>query len=305
MTPTVASTVGVFDGFHRGHAAVVDRARRRADRAHAQLVVFTFDPHPDVVLGKGTALPKLTLLAEKIRHLREAGADEVRVIRFSPELAAKSPGDFLRDHVFPFYRLAVLVVGYDFAMGRDRKGTIPVLRRLGTRTGFELEVVEAAEEGGEVVSSTQIRADLLAGRVEEAKRGLGTPYSVTGAVVRGDGRGRKLGFPTANLDVSPDKLKPARGVYVVRAGGGDLEGVAGVVNVGRRPTFGESAEVVEAHLLDLDTNLRGKAITIEFLSRLRPEVKFNDINELKQQIQGDVDRARDVIAAGDAASIDP
>jgi riboflavin kinase/FMN adenylyltransferase len=299
VTPTAVVTVGVFDGFHRGHASVVSRARQRADRANARLVLFTFDPHPETVLTKAGDRPRLALPGEKVELLREAGVDEYRVLRFSAAMAAKSPQAFLCDHVFPCYRLAVLVVGYDFAMGRDRTGTVPVLRALGRQFGFDVEEIEASRNGEVVVSSSGIRAALAAGRLNDVEGLLGRPYRLTGRVVSGDGRGRELGYPTANIAVDARKLQPERGVYVGRVSGGGLTNAPAVVNLGRRPTFGEGERTVEAHVLDFDGDLVGARLVFDFGPRLRSEVKFNDVNTLKAQIRADIERARDVLGAGE------
>ena len=299
MTPTAVVTVGVFDGFHRGHAALVSRARQRADRANARLVVFSFDPHPEAVLAKVEARPRLALPGEKAELLREAGVDEFRVLRFSDSLAVKSPQTFLRDHVFPYYRLAALVVGYDFAMGRDRKGTVPVLSAMGRRFGFDVEAIEAARDGDVVVSSSAIRDALAVGRLTDVERWLGRPYRLAGRVVSGEGRGKGLGFPTANVAVDDRKLRPERGVYVVRVSGGGLTRAPAVVNLGQRPTFGGGEEILEVHVLDFDGDLVGTRLACDFGPRLRSEVKFNNVNELKAQIQADVNRARAVLGGGE------
>ena len=289
---TVVVTLGVFDGFHPGHAAVVARARERARRAAGALVVFTFDEHPRMVLAGGEAPPQLTLLPEKIALLRGAGADEVRVLRFNPRLAAKGPRRFLRDHLFPFARVAGLVVGYDFAMGRGREGSIPVLRQAGEELGFTVESVGPETLEGAAVSSTRIRLALSAGRVEEAARLLGRPYRLEGRVETGEARGRALGFPTANLAVSAGKHRPARGVYMVAVEGAGPGIARGVVNLGHRPTFGGGAETTEVHILDFAGDLVGARLNLYFLARLREERKFNNGNELTDQIRRDVELAR-------------
>lgn len=300
MTPTAVVTVGVFDGVHRGHAAVVARAKQRADRAHARLVVFTFDPHPETVLTNTAARPQLALPGEKSELLREAGVDEFRVLRFSEAMAAKSPQTFLCQHVFPYYRLAVLVVGYDFAMGRNRKGTVSVLRALGGRLGFEVEAIEAARDGGGVISSSGIRKALAEGRLDDVEAWLGRPYRLRGHVVTGDGRGREIGYPTANVAVDPRKSRPGSGVYVVKVSGGGLAHAPAVVNLGRRPTFGDGEETVEVHVLDFEGDLVGEHLSVEFGPRLRDELKFADINALRDQIRADIDRAREVLGTSEA-----
>lgn len=297
MTPVAVATIGVFDGFHRGHRQVVRRARERADRVRGRLVVFTFDEHPEVVLRGIDPLPRLSTPAETAGLLLDAGADEVRFLRFDAALARKSPERFLVEHVFSTQRLAGLVVGYDFAMGRGRAGDPGALAALGTRLGFRVEAVPAAEDGGGPISSTRIRGALAEGRVAEAAAWLGRPYRLRGTVVAGEGRGRTLGFPTANLRVHPRKLRPRQGVYAVRVDGADLEGAPGVANLGIRPTFGEGRETVEVHLLEFRGDLLGASLTVNLVEGLRPEIKFKNAKELEAQIGEDATRARALLAA--------
>ncbi len=298
MTPVAAVTLGVFDGFHRGHAEVVARARERAREVGGKLVVFTFDEHPRQVLAGGAAPPRLSLLPEKTALLREAGADEIRVLRFTPALAARSPAEFLAGYVFPFHRTAAMVVGYDFAMGRGRRGTLPVLAALGRGLGFTVESVGPALEGGEPISSTRIRGELASGRVDGAARLLGRPYRLEGTVTAGDGRGRVLGFPTANLEVADAKQRPARGVYAVWASGAGLDRAPAVMNLGVRPTFDGRRETVEVHVLDRDLDLRGRRLAVEFAGRVRDELKFKDAKELQERIRADVALSRRLLGAG-------
>jgi riboflavin kinase/FMN adenylyltransferase len=230
--------------------------------------------------------------------LRERGVNEVRVLRFTPELASKPPQQFVDEHLLRFYPLQALVVGYDFALGRDREGGVPTLRRIGKRCGFAVEVVDAVSVDGEAISSTRIRSALDRGETGEAERLLGRPYELAGDVVEGEGRGRQLGFPTANLAVDPRKQKPAPGVYAVWVSGVKPELCPGAVNLGRRPTFGEAAETVEVHIPGWEGDLRGRRLGLRFGSRIRSEVKFNNANELKRQIERDVLAARRLLGSG-------
>jgi riboflavin kinase / FMN adenylyltransferase len=297
----VVVTIGVFDGVHRGHLAVVGRGSARAREAGERLIAFTFDVPPRAVLSGSPPPPLLTSLGEKVALLRRGGADGVRVLRFTRDLAAKSPQRFLDEHVLAFAPLSLLVVGYDFAMGRDREGTAAVLREIGSRRGFAVEEVPAVWEGGEAISSTRVRRALEEGTVDVAWRCLGRPYRLPGTVVRGDGRGRTLGFPTANLEVDPGRLRPGNGVYAVRVSGASPEIRDGVANLGVRPTFGGGGETVEVHLLDGGGDLVGARLTVSFLGRLRPERKFKEVKELQDQIRADVARAREVLAGIPAA----
>jgi riboflavin kinase/FMN adenylyltransferase len=293
MNRAMVATIGVFDGFHLGHAAVVARASERARQCGAPLVVLTFDAHPRAVLARTAGFPQLTLLGEKIALLRQAGAAEVRVLNFSDRLAARPPRRFLEEHVYAFGCLAALVVGYDFAMGRERAGTIPVLHALGHECGFDVEGVPSVLDGDAPISSTRIRRLLNEGAVARAAGLLGRPYRLAGLVGAGDGRGRGLGFPTANLAVSPHKLQPARGVYAVRVRGTAFASAPGVVNLGARPTFGEGPPTVEVHILDFEGDLRGERLELEFVERLRPERKFAGAGELSAQIGRDAAAARE------------
>jgi riboflavin kinase/FMN adenylyltransferase len=195
----------------------------------------------------------------------------------------------MADHLYTDYRLAGLVIGYDFALGRGRQGTREMLTALGVAHGFVVESVEASRAGSSPISSTRIREALGSGRVEEAAELLGRDYAVTGRVVPGDGRGGGLGFPTANLEVPPEKLLPAPGVYAGRIDGPGLEGYPAAVNLGRRPTFAGNGLRLEAHLPGFQGELTGATLTLSLERRLRDEVKFNDINELKRQIGKDVE----------------
>jgi riboflavin kinase/FMN adenylyltransferase len=294
VTPVVA-TLGVFDGFHRGHRAVLARAAERARLARARLVAFTFDAPPRAVLRGETPGLLLTSLGEKIAFLREAEVEEARVLRFDTHLAAKSPGRFLAEHLFAFHPLAAVVVGYNFALGKGRAGSVPFLSAVGDRLGFLVEPVGAVEDGGRPISSSRIREALAEGRVEDAARWLSRPYRVPGRVERGDGRGRTLGFPTANLRLDSSRLRPGRGVYAVRVGVAGVDGLPGVANIGERPTFGGGEERVEVHLLVPAGDLLGRDLRVDFVARLRSERKFKEPNELQRQIRTDVAAARRIL----------
>jgi riboflavin kinase/FMN adenylyltransferase len=223
----------------------------------------------------------------------------VRVLRFTPAFAEKGAERFLAEHAFPFAPLAVLVVGYDFAMGHAREGSLDVLRTLGSRLGFAVHEVPAVLDRGEPISSTRVRHVLAAGDVLAATRLLGRPYTLTGTVVQGDGRGRSLGFPTANLDAPATRLRPAAGVYAVWVQGIGASVHRGVANVGIRPTFGGGGERLEVHLFDLDRDLVGTRLVVAFAARLRPEIKFNGPRELQRQIAEDAAQARGLLAGMD------
>ena len=293
MIDSAVVTIGVFDGLHRGHQAVIRRAEQRAQEAASRCVVLTFGTHPRMILNQKGAPPLLTTVEEKAALLKEFGAQEVRVLQFNQELARTGPREFLRKHVFPFYRLSRLVIGYDFAMGRDRAGTAPVLGAYGARCGFLVEQVGPTQSGGRPASSTRIRAALIEGRPDQASELLGRPYRLSGPVVTGEGRGRAIGAPTANIHLSRQKLLPANGVYVVRVSGAGLENALAVANLGVRPTVGSTSISLEVHVLDFQGDLVGQFLHIDFIQFLREEFKFNSINELSDAIRADIQAAKD------------
>ena len=282
-------TIGVFDGVHRGHAAVLAEARGLAS-GRARVVVMTFDPHPAQVVG-GAEPQQLVSLQDRVARLRTAGADEVRVLRFRPEVAALTAQEFFARFVFPFADLQGLVVGYDFALGQGRRGNQDALKDLGRSRGFPVHAVGPLESGGAPVSSSRIRELVVAGRVAEAGELLGAAVRLEGVVGHGAGRGAGIGFPTANLEPVPGRVVPGDGVYAVWVSAGS-SWLPGVVNVGTRPTFGGGERAVEAHILDPVGDLRGRRLTVEFVRRLRGERKFNDVKELQDAIRSDVASTR-------------
>jgi riboflavin kinase/FMN adenylyltransferase len=288
-------TIGSFDGVHRGHQEII---RQLAAGAHAHAspaVVLTFYPHPAVVLRGSNGPFYLTSPDERAVLLGKLDVDIVIIQRFDRQLADTSARDFvlkLRERL----GLQQLLVGHDFTLGRGREGDIPTLGRLGRELGFEVVVNPPVLLDGQVISSSQIRAALSVGNVESAYRLLGRPYRVTGEVVPGDGRGRMIGIPTANLKPWYEQLLPGAGVYVCQARIGDkVYGAA--ANVGVRPTFDGSTSFlrVEAHLLDFQGNLYGQNIQLDFLARLRDEKKFTSVQALVVQILEDIAHARKLL----------
>lgn len=293
---SAAVAVGVFDGLHRGHVALIERARARA--AGGRVVAVSFDPHPDIVLApEFRSLPPLTPLPEKQERLAAMGV-ELHVLPFTRELAALDPEAFVARHLVEPFAPRWLVVGEDFALGRGRAGNVARLRRIGEASGFGVEAVplEAAEGG--VVSSTRIRALLAEGRVREAATLLGRRYALTGGVVHGDALGRELGYPTANLRLHEEKCVPALGIYAVWARiAGERVRRAGAMSVGVRPTFGGQVRTLEVYLLDFSGDLYGRDIEVEFVDWLRPELKFSSRAELVAAIDADVEATRGCLAA--------
>ncbi len=296
-TPGTVVTVGTFDGMHRGHWKVLEAVRRRAEDAGMPAVLATFHPHPLRVVRPHDAPPLLTTPREKTEILAESGLDYAVFLPFTEVLRSYPPERFVEEILIGRLRMRQLVIGYDHGFGRGRSGDVDTLRGIGARVGFGVEVVEALEVEGGAISSSRIRAALAEGRVEDAAAALGRPYSIGGRVVRGEGRGRELGFPTANIHIAdPDKLIPREGVYAVTAtiGGRSLPGV---LHHGPRPQFEGSAPSVELHLLDFDRDLYGRDVRVEFRTWLREIRKFESVDALIDAIRGDCDRARALLDA--------
>ncbi|HEX7089735.1 MAG TPA: bifunctional riboflavin kinase/FAD synthetase [Longimicrobiales bacterium] len=298
-----AITIGTFDGVHRGHRAVLEELRRQAETAGRPSVLVTFDPHPLRVVRPEAAPRLLTTLVEKKELLAEAGLEYAVFLPFTPALARLTARQFVEDILIARLQLAHLIVGYDHGLGRGRSGDIETLRRLGAELGFAVDVVEAVELEGVAISSSRIRRALEGGDVTTAAAALGRPYSLRGVVVRGDGRGRALGFPTANIDVGDvEKLLPLEGIYAVRAALRD-ERVDGVLHLGPRPTFRGSAPSIELHLFDFDRELYGEEVRVEFCARLREIRAFGSTAELVAAMRADCEAARRVLAGGGAACL--
>lgn len=285
--------MGNFDGVHLGHRVVIRRAVEEAGVRGLRSVAATFDPHPQAVLRPGSEPKLLTTLEVRKELLLECGVDEVRVIPFDLGLARKSPRDFVREVLVGELEAAVVVVGENFRFGYKAAGDVDALRRYMRETGGEVHAVPiyALKES---INSTKIRALLYDGEVHEAARLLGRPYSLRGEVVTGDKRGRRIGFPTANVLPDARTLVPGRGVYAghVVVGG---ERYGACTNVGLAPTFDRRDSRVEAHLLDYEGDLYGEVVDVTFFKRLRPEKQFSGIDELKKQIARDIAEARRVI----------
>lgn len=307
--PTVL-TIGNFDGMHRGHQALLQRLRSVAatlDQRHGapqhQTGLVTFDPHPLAVLRPERTQTLLTTPQERLALAADLGIDLGVIQTFTPELARLEPRDFLlllKQHL----GLAVLVVGPDFALGRNRAGDIDTLRQLGAELGYTLHVVEPLTWHGETqVRSSAIRQSLAQGDVQTAADMLGRLYTVAGVVVAGDGRGRQLGIPTANVQTAPEKLLPADGVYATLAqvqSPGGVETYASVTNLGMRPTVGGHERRLETHLLDFpapgrSNDLYGQTLTLVLIARLRGEQRFPNLDALVSQIHTDIAEARAIL----------
>jgi riboflavin kinase/FMN adenylyltransferase len=286
-----AVALGTFDGIHLAHRAVLAAAVSLARASGHLALACTFEPHPVEVLHPGKAPVPISTLAERLELLGETGVDATVILRFTRELAGIEPEAFVKDVLLDRLHARDIVVGYNHTFGRGARGDARLLQELAGRLGFRAHVVPPLVLDDVPVSSSEIRTALRAGDVERAARYLGRPYTVSGEVVSGAGRGRQLGFPTANVE--PDRgVLLAPGVYACRmlVGG---ERHAAVVNIGMRPTFGETTLVVEAHVLDFSGPLYGRQVRLEFVSRLREERRFPGPEALRQQIDRDIAAARD------------
>jgi riboflavin kinase / FMN adenylyltransferase len=287
--PSVVA-LGVFDGVHLAHRAILGAAVERARALGVQALACTFDPHPMEVLQPERAPVALTTIPERLDLIAETGLDGAVVIAFTRALAAMEPEAFVKDVLVERLRAREVVVGFNHRFGRGARGDAAMLASLGEQLGFRAHVVEPLQIDGVPVSSTEVRAALQRGDLAAAARFLGRPYSVGGTVVHGAGRGRTLGFPTANVQPDRPVLVPA-GVY-----GCDLllDGAAhqAVVNIGVRPTFGETTTTVEAHVLDFSRDMYDRHVVLRFRERLRPERRFASLEDLKAQIAEDIKEAR-------------
>jgi riboflavin kinase/FMN adenylyltransferase len=287
--------IGVFDGVHRGHQAVISTSARHAHSAEGTSVVVTFDPHPAKVLRPRDAPHLLTATQHKIALIRALGVSHLLIIEFNREFAATSPEDFVQQLVTHSKPLREICVGHEWSFGKDRRGNLDFLKKLGAHFDFNVVGIAPVMVHGAVVSSTAIRQVVEAGSLAEAAEMLGRDYTILGTVMRGDQLGKKIGFPTANLSAHSEQFPP-NGVYLAEAW---FEGVLyhGVVNLGYRPTVsgGKSQRLLEIHLLDFERDIYGEDLEVRFVRYLRPERKFESVEALARQINADVRQARDLL----------
>ena len=289
-------SVGSFDGVHRAHQQVIREVVRRAAARGGRSVIVTFDPHPKQVLHSSQEIRLLSTLEERRRISEDLGVEVFFVIEFTYEFSRQSFREFYEKYIVHGTGVSEVVEGYDHHFGRDREGSVRELRQMGTELDFSVVTVEPVSMDGEVVNSTAIRHHLQQGNVERAAELLGWPYGIEGAVVHGDGRGRQLGFPTANIaPLDAAKMIPANGVYVARV---NWEGQVayGLVNVGIRPTFGASgARTMETYVLEYEGDLYGRRLSVEFLRRLRDETKFDSAEALVRQMNIDKEQGLTIV----------
>jgi riboflavin kinase/FMN adenylyltransferase len=288
-------TIGSFDGIHRGHQALLKPLIGGARTAGAASVLVTFEPHPRCVIDPDHCPPLLTTLGEKTWLLDQLGLDHVVVIPFTPQIAALSAATFI-ERLVRGIELRRIVVGENHRFGHGQRGDPALLRRLGARHGFTVDIAPTLLRGREPISSSRIRRLVLLGQVRAAAQLLGRDYFIRSTVEHGAKRGRQLGFPTANLQIAPNKLIPPNAIYASRV---EIDGqtYSGATSVGFRPTFGGNTLTVEVFVLDFDGDLYDKLITVWFVHRLRAEKRFATVAALQQQMARDVEKARRILTS--------
>jgi riboflavin kinase/FMN adenylyltransferase len=288
-------TIGTYDGVHRGHQLLLSQIVRRAHETGRLSGVLSFHPHPRSVLYPDANVPYLSTPEERAAIMERLGLDLLVLLPFTREFA-DTPAEPLMKMLVQHLRLRELWVGADFAMARNREGNVQRLAELGRALGYDLHAIEPLAEADRTISSTRIRALLADGRVDQAARMLGRYYSVSGPVIHGAARGRRLGFRTANVTVPPERAMPANGIYAVWM---IIDGVrhAGAANVGIRPSFDSGEKLLEVHLLDYDGDLYGREVTTEFVEYIREERRFDDVEALRRQVQQDIVEIRTLLSS--------
>ncbi len=288
-------TIGNFDGVHLGHQKIFEYLKKKAKQNNSKSVVVTFHPHPIKVLFKEHPLKLITTTEDKLKLIEKCGIDVTVLIPFTLEFAQIEAEDFVKDILVGKLNAKWIIVGYDYRFGRSRKGDRDLLKILGKTYGFGVTVLKAYKKKGKILSSTSVRNALMEGNIKEANMFLGRAYHIDGEVIKGFGRGSSLlGYPTANI-LPFQEIIPKEGVYAVKVTLPHMSKTfKGVANIGKNPTFGNSQLSYEVHILDFRENLLGKKIRIHFISRLRDEKKFSSVEELKDSIAKDVERAKKI-----------
>jgi riboflavin kinase/FMN adenylyltransferase len=289
-------TIGVFDGVHAGHRYLLETLQQQAAEKNLLSGVVTFNPHPQSVLHPHNQLLWLSDPEDRVKSLQKLDINLVAVLTFTPEVAQLSAQEFM-SLVKKHLRMRSIMVGPDFTLGRGQEGNIQLLRALGREMKFSVEVIPPYTINGEVVSSTLIRQALTQGDMEKVGRLMGHYFQIGGKVIASDGRGRILGFPTANLDIKPQQALPGNGIYASITQVDDKQ-FPSATNIGTRPTFGEGEKNVETHLLNYKGDLYGKEIRVEFMRKLRDEQRFPSSEELKAQIRKDIREVEAILGFG-------
>ena len=285
--PSSVVTIGTFDGVHLGHLAIIRYLLERTTERDGISTLVTFYPHPREVI-QGRPVPVLTTIEERAAILEKIGLDRFVVIPFTKEFSRLPAEDFVADVLVNKVGVREVVIGYDHGFGHERKGNASLLREMGPRLGFEVDVIPVQVVDSHVVSSSEIRRSIERGDVETAAALLGRRYSMIGKVVAGDGRGRTIGFPTANLEIAhPQKIIPSDGVYAVLVEIEDDVLHPGMMNIGVRPTVDGTTRKIEVHLIDFEEDLYGRELRVEFVGHMRPERKFASLEELTKQLSQD------------------
>ncbi len=290
-------TVGTFDGLHLGHRYIVEELKKRARLSNSQTTLVTFNPHPQLVL-KSSDKPGLRILTttdEKIEILRTLDIDRLVVIGFTHEFSKTAPTEFVKKTLYEAVGFREIVVGHDHAFGKNRQGDFETLKNMAEELDFSVTELGPFKVDENLVSSTKIRKLLLDGDIKPANKLLGRNYCLSGEVIKGEGRGQDMNFPTANIEPnSRDKLIPGDGVYAVKAYLGSKK-LAGMMNIGVRPTFASAMRTVEVNLFEFDENIYGEDLTIEFIERIRYETKFSGPDELVAQLKEDREKTLNIL----------
>jgi riboflavin kinase/FMN adenylyltransferase len=281
-------TLGTFDGLHLGHQQIVNEVIEKSNQIDGRNYLLTFDPHPRKVIPGRNDVKLLSTLDEKIEILENLGLKNLFVVNFTMEFSKQSPEEFVKKYLIEGIGLSEIVIGYDHHFGKGRDGDFELLQNMGDKYNFTVTLISEYSVDGETISSTKIRNALLAGDVVKAGKMLGRNYSFKGTVVRGDGRGRKLGFPTANLSVdSEDKLIPAKGIYAAECVV-ENEKHYGLLSLGSRPTFHDDGRIVpEFYIFDFDRDIYDEEMKVEMVEKIRDEEKFNSVEDLVNQMKND------------------
>jgi riboflavin kinase/FMN adenylyltransferase len=293
--PNTVLTIGNFDGVHLGHQKIILEVLKRSEEIKGTSMAVTFEPHPMKVLAPEREIRILTTLEEKAKLIEEMGVNVLLCINFNKEFANLLPDDFIEDVLVKKINAKEIIVGTNYAFGKNKKGTVELLKRRGKKYGFRVKAVSNVRVYGNIVSSSSIRSLLLKGAVYDTSTFLGRAYSIEGSVIKGKGRGKNLlNIPTANI-TTPVEIAPKEGVYAVRVGFNNSV-YEGVANIGKNPTFGNTDVSYEVHLFNFSGDLLGEDIRIFFIDRLRGEQLFPDILSLEKQIRNDIERAREILS---------
>jgi riboflavin kinase/FMN adenylyltransferase len=287
-------TLGNFDGLHLGHQELIKTVIRHAEETGSLSMVVTFRPHPLKILAPEKCPPLISIYEEKIQLLEKLGIDVLVKIPFTLDFSTMEPRDFVKNILVDLLGAKEIFVGYNYRFGKGRKGNIRMLQDLGKELGFVVREVQQVSLNGEVISSTRIRELIKSGDVRHASKLLGRPYALWGIVVKGDGRGRGLGFPTANI-APKHSIIPSNGVYAVRLFVRDNH-YNGIVNIGMRPTFDAKSLAIEVHIFDFDEDIYGEEVNLYFISKIREEKRFGSADALINQINADIKTAKDILS---------